>query len=127
MKNKIIIFLSVAAVITTLPVYSNAAPASVATEEFISIAHPIDARLFGILDTTLSVQTHMASDGSFSVDYPWYAFLFSTDRAQLETKLQAVGKAVETWGTTSLSVQQQGTLSEMLQAALESTTTAALP
>ena len=86
----------------------------------VSLSYPVRARLFGIIPTTLNARTQVESDGTVRIRYPWYSFFFSTDQAEIETKLAAVGKAIQTLGGSSLTLQQQVTLLTLMHAALQS-------
>ncbi len=86
----------------------------------VALTYPVNAKLFGVFPLTLSAQAMVASNGSVEVRYPWYSFLFSTDRAQIDTKVEAVGKAASTFETESLNTNQQVVLLALLHAALKS-------
>ena len=87
----------------------------------VGMTYPIKAKLFGVLPATLTASVEVQSNGKVAVHYPWYAFLFSTDQAELQTKLEAVGQAASTWGAASLDSTEQLALLSLVHAALQST------
>ena len=86
----------------------------------VSITYPVTARLFGIFPTMLHGQFSVASNGAVKIIYPWYSFFFSTEQAELQTKLDALGKLVGAFSTSTLTVTQQLTLLTLLHATLQS-------
>ena len=86
----------------------------------VGITYPVQAKLFGIFPLTLTAHTEIANDGSVSIQYPWYTFLFSSNQAQVETKLKAIGQVADTWNTDSLSGQQQLALLALVHSAFKS-------
>lgn len=86
----------------------------------VGMTYPIKAKLFGVFPVTLTVHARVESSGTVSVRYPWYAFLFSTDQAALQTKLEAIGQAAAAWNTASFDAQQQLALLALIHTALES-------
>ena len=90
------------------------------TAASVGMTYPVKAKLFGVLPITLQAKVQVASDGSVTIHYPWYVFLFSTDQAELQTKLEAVGRAASTWDTNTLTAGQQTTLLVLVHTALQS-------
>ena len=86
----------------------------------VVMVYPVQAKLFGIFPFALNAQAEVTSNGSVDVHYPWYAFLFSTDQAQIDTKLKAVGQAASAFETNTLNAKQQVTLLALLRAGLQS-------
>lgn len=58
-----------------------------ATEQSLTVRHAAPARLFGIFPVHLTTTTTVSVDGTVEVKYPWYSFLFTTNRAELEATL----------------------------------------
>ena len=46
-------------------------------------------KLFGFIPVTVNATANVDANGNVTVSYPWYAFLMSTNRADLETKIQS--------------------------------------
>lgn len=86
----------------------------------VSLIYPVRARLFGVFPTTLSAEATVVSNGSVKLKYPWYGFFFATNQAEIQTKLEAVGKVVGAFASSTLTTQQQVTLLTLMHAALQS-------
>jgi hypothetical protein len=70
----------------------------------IEVDYKQPARFLGIIPMMVSVGVDVNSDGSVSVDYPWYSFLALTNKADLEASIESEVKAfLEDYGVSSAS------------------------
>ncbi len=60
-----------------------------ATDDALSVTYKIPAKLFGIIPVSVNATALVDSSGTVNVTYPWYVFLVSTDRADLESRVQS--------------------------------------
>lgn len=74
------------------------------------------ASLLGIIPATVGTQVDVAQDGSVNVTYPWYAFLFKKNTDAV--KAQITTAVSQTLASSSLSAEEQQTLSAKLQATI---------
>lgn len=87
----------------------------------VSLAYPVRARLFGVIPVTLTARAQVEPSGAAEIKYPWYGFLFSTDDAAIQTKLQVVGAAARAYNTDAFAPDQQLALLSLMHAALQNT------
>ena len=55
----------------------------------VAVSYKQKAKLFGFLPITVNAKAVADANGNVTVRYPWYAFLASTNRAELEGKLES--------------------------------------
>lgn len=56
--------------------------------EDVSITYQQRAKLFGLVPVDVEVTAVVSADGSVDAQYPWYAFLMTTNESDLEASLQ---------------------------------------
>ncbi len=86
----------------------------------IETHYKVPARFLWVIPASLTADVEVASDGSVTVSYPWYSFLFSKKGSELKTELDAAASsntAVST--TTALSPSLEAHLVNNLFAALK--------
>lgn len=57
-------------------------------DDAVEVTYKQKARLFTLIPVTVKATAIVRTDGDVKVSYPWYSFLMSTDKAELETKIQ---------------------------------------
>lgn len=93
------------------------------SETAVAVSHKQKARLFGILPITVYARTHVESDGSVEVKFPWYAFA-SAKKAAIESR---VATAVRTsLPTVTADASASAKLSSHAQAEILEKTVAAM-
>lgn len=67
----------------------------------VTVNYKDKGRFIGLIPVTLSVDVTIDKDGNVSVDYPWYAFLVTKDKADIESRVNAevAGDASATAGS----------------------------
>ncbi len=95
---------------------SNLSAAS-ASSHAISVTYKEPARLFAVIPMTLEVTATVNADGSATVSYPWYGFLFAKDSASLTSDVQTA-VAADVGLNPSPAVAANGTFAADMQARL---------
>lgn len=85
----------------------------------VSMTYPVRAHLLGLIPSTLMAEAEVKTSGEVELHYPWYRFLFSTDKAQIEAKLETVGKAASAYEDSSLTSEQRLEILSLMHAALQ--------
>lgn len=88
----------------------------------IEASYPTHAKLLGLIPMSLLTHVVVNSDGSVDAKFPWYAFLFSTEKATLESNLQQ-GVQTQITSTSSspkISTPKQAKLLDVILAILRS-------
>jgi|GEM_PF-3352137 len=79
--------------------------------------YPTRARFLGVVPANVKAQVDVNADGTVSVTFPWYAFLFATNKGELQSQVQnsvlsTLGISTTTAGAPEgqLTPQQQATV-----------------
>ncbi len=59
-----------------------------ATEDEVTVEYAQRVYLFGFIPLKSTVQAVATADGAVAIHYPWYAFLSSSSRSQVEARVQ---------------------------------------
>ena len=61
------------------------------TDSSVTVAYKQPAKLFGLIPSSLTATTEIKADGTVTVSYPWYAFLYSktVTSTDLETSISS--------------------------------------
>lgn len=97
--------------------------AVVLSKEEVALSYRTPAKLLGIVTVDIPVTVSVDAAGAVEVSYPWYSFLFSTNRAALAIRAQAALEntfAARVESTSTLSAQEQLRLIDSLHTALKS-------
>jgi hypothetical protein len=87
----------------------------------VSLGYAERARLFGLIPLTINVTAEVASNGTVSLHYPWYAFLTTSDGTSLRSGIEAaVAPTIQAGGSTSLSATQQAQILAAMRNAMKS-------
>lgn len=85
----------------------------------IETHYQIPAKFLWTIPMNLTANVSVASDGSVTVTYPWYAFLFAKHDSTIATQLE---QSATSTGTTTLSASAQAQLLNLLFANLKTST-----
>ncbi len=85
----------------------------------ITIKYKQPAKFLGFLSTKVNVVVEVNSDGTVDIKYPWYSFLSTTNKTDLEA---AIEKAIASYTSTSLSVNGTSTTTTTSTNLVSSTT-----
>lgn len=86
----------------------------------IDVRYRVNGKFLGIFNATLPVVVEVDNDGSLEVDYPWYAFLYSSRPADLEAKVDAAARSDGSWNTETFTAQKRAEIIARVHAALKS-------
>jgi hypothetical protein len=85
----------------------------------IEAHYDLPAKFLWTIPVSLTAQVSVQSDGSVSITYPWYAFLFATRKDEISAQLSQIGTStVGTSSTEALSASAQAHLLNLLFSAL---------
>lgn len=59
-----------------------------AAQNSVSVTYKDRAHLFAVIPVMVDATATVDAEGNVEVSYPWYSFLMSTDKAELEAKIQ---------------------------------------
>lgn len=105
---------------TALRAYAQETTSSDGGEK-VSVTYPIEARLFGVFASSISVQAEVTHDGAVAIRYPWYSFLYGADTAQIQVNLVLVGEEAKAFNTETFTADQEKALLALLEGALRDT------
>ncbi len=80
-----------------------------ASADNVAVTYKQNAKLFGFIPITIDATATVDAGGNVNIKYPWYAFLASTNSAELEAKIQDRVDAV-LGANVSGNASAQGTL-----------------
>lgn len=78
----------------------------------VQTRYVLPTKFLGVIPTNLTANVSVGTDGSITIDYPWYAFLFSKKGSELKTQLMNV--ASTTSASTTLTASAQAHLLNMV-------------
>jgi len=90
------------------------------SEDMVSVRYQQPAELFGFIESSLTVEASVDAQGTVTVSYPWYSFLYSTNKAEVEAAVEAAVPSVSVNTSTGLSASTQAEILEKVHAALQS-------
>ena len=91
--------------------------AATASGRMVSVTYKVPARLFAVIPLSIAATATVHADGSVSVSYPWYAFLFAKDSVSLSSNVENAVEA-DLGTSASAAVAANGNFSADLQARL---------
>lgn len=62
--------------------------------DVVSVDYKTPAKLFGFIPAAVSAHIEVAKDATYSISYPWYSFLFSTSKQEVEDNVSSALKDV---------------------------------
>lgn len=71
----------------------------------VSMTYREPAKLLGFIGTRVPVEATIAANGTATVHYPWYSFLFATNQAGLSIEAQGIANDI-TSSTTAASTSE---------------------
>ncbi len=89
----------------------------------VAISYQEPAKLFGFIQITIPVTVAVTASGATSIQYPWYSFLLSSDRASLAVRARdatAPELTVKTNASAKFSVTEQEHILDSLHEVLRS-------
>ena len=89
----------------------------------VNVQYDAPSKFLGFIPMTVPANVEVGGNGSVNVSYPWYSFLFATNKAQLQDNIaQAVASSTAAQGTTTaaLSVTQQAQVLNIVQSVFKS-------
>ena len=95
----------------------------VLSETEVAVSHRAHARFLGLIPINVFARAHVASDGTVTVKYPWYAFA-AQKKAAIESKVKTAVKS--SIPSVSAEARAQAKLSSQAQAQVLEKTVAAM-
>ena len=89
----------------------------------VNVQYDAPSKLFGFIPMNVPANVEVSGNGNVNVSYPWYSFLFATNKAQLQNKIaEAVASSTAAQGSTTpaLSVTQQAQVLNIVQSVFKS-------
>lgn len=75
-----------------------------ASSDSVAVLYKVPAKFLGFIPVSVSATTMVGSDGSVTIRYPWWAFLFATDdqlKTQIESRVDAALQSDANFSATS--------------------------
>lgn len=86
----------------------------------VETEYALPARFLWAIPTNISAQVSVEGDGSVTITYPWYAFLFARHDDELKTQLtQAASSTIGAGASTTLSARTQAHLLNLILSILK--------
>ena len=63
-------------------------------EDHVALTAKQSVKLFGFIPVTVKITTNVDANGDVTISYPWWAFLAVTNKAKLESKIEAQTKLI---------------------------------
>lgn len=93
-------------------------------QDSVSVTYKERAYIFAFIPVTVDVTATVDASGNVEVSYPWYSFLMTTDKDELEAKIQnrvSVGVEASADATAQMSAETQARLVADVKAAMAET------
>ncbi len=81
----------------------------------IDTHYSLPAKFLWTIPVNLTAEVTINSDGSVTIHYPWYSFLYLTKKGDMETKLEAIASStISANSSTTISASSQAHLLNLL-------------
>jgi hypothetical protein len=105
--------------------YDNNISTVSASSNHVAVTYKQAAKLFGFIPVKVDTTATVNADGSVSISYPWYVFLASTSKADLQSKIEGkVRGDLSANASAGLSTNEQAKLVNDVKSAMQQQLTA---